>query len=278
VCSSDLRDIWPQTLIDIGGYSKFNPLVLLLGWFEKFGYNHADHIVATMPRADLHIRKRIKKDFNYSCIPQGIDLKLMNQSISLTEQENKMYFPKERFVVGYAGALGISNSLDTIIKAANILDKGHYDNIHFMLVGDGNAKESLMDLAKDLKNVSFVSKIPKNKVQSFLHRCSVLHDSVKPVPIYDYGLSRNKWMDYMFSGRPLIVSFSGFDNLISEAHCGTVVPAGDPVKLAEAIVYYYHMDKDQLERIGQNGKDYLMQQRTFKILAASYHKIFLSFE
>jgi glycosyltransferase involved in cell wall biosynthesis len=261
----EIRDIWPKTLIDIGGYSKYNPLVLVLGWIEKFGYNVADYIVATMPRADLHIKNTIRKNFKFTCIPQGIDLDTLSRNVDLSSEEISTYFPASGFVVGYAGALGTSNSLDTLINAAHIINKKSVQDIHFVLLGDGNAKEKLMKLAEGLPNVHFMPRIPKNKVQSFLKQCNILHDSVKPVPLYDYGLSRNKWMDYMISGKPMVVSYSGFVSLINEAECGTVVTAGDPQLLAVAILKYYKMDKD-----------YVFRNRTFDILAKQYQKIFES--
>lgn len=272
----EIRDIWPQTLIDIGGYSKFNPLVMLIGCLEKFGYNQADHIVATMPRADLHIKKIIRKSFNYTCIPQGIDLDTLSKNADLSSEEIDKYFPSSGFVVGYAGAIGMSNSLGTLINAARIIDKWSFKDIYFVLLGDGNDKEHLRKMASGLTNISFMPRIPKNRVQSFLKKCSILHDSVKPVPLYDYGLSRNKWMDYMISGKPMIVSYSGFVSLINEANCGTVVPAGDPEKLAEAIIEYYKMDRVLLEQIGQRGRDYVFRNRTFDVLAKQYQKIFES--
>ena len=34
----EVRDIWPLTLVDEGGFSQNNPIIRLLGYLEKFGY------------------------------------------------------------------------------------------------------------------------------------------------------------------------------------------------------------------------------------------------
>jgi glycosyltransferase involved in cell wall biosynthesis len=272
----EIRDLWPQTLIEIGGYSIHHPLVILLGWFEKFGYKHADHIVATMPKADIHIRKRIKQEFNFTCIPQGIDLNLLNGNTNLTEEEIKEFFLEKKFVVGYAGALGRANSLETLIETARHINKRLINDIHFILVGDGNAKQDLMKLAKGLKNVSFMPRIPKIKVQGFLQNCDLLYASAKQVPLYNYGISLNKLMDYMLSAKPIVFAFSGYDSLISESGCGSVIPAGDAAKLEDAILTYYYMDKDEREKTGRKGRDYIMNHRTFNVLAGQYQYIFQS--
>jgi glycosyltransferase involved in cell wall biosynthesis len=141
-------------------------------------------------------------------------------------------------------------------------------------VGDGSEKENLIQLAKGLKNVYFIPRISKKKIQSFLSNCTILHDSVMPVNLYSYGLSRNKWMDYMLSGKPMVVSYSGHVSLINEAGCGIVVPAGDPERLAAAILEYYYMDRRQLEETGRKGREFVLENRTFAKLAADYRKIF----
>jgi glycosyltransferase involved in cell wall biosynthesis len=270
----EIRDIWPLTLTDIGGYSRYNPLVLLLGWIEKAGYRKADNIVATMPRADLHIRNRIGSDFNFTCIPQGLDLYNADSDTELTDEERKMIFPDGGFIIGYAGALGRSNSLDTLVNSARIINDMGIRNIYFILLGDGSEKDHLVSLAKGLGNVRFIPRIPRKKVHSFLKYCTVLHDSVLPVGLYQYGLSRNKWMDYMYSGKPVVVSYSGHISLINEADCGQFVPAGDAEKLAQAILHYHKMDTDQLRIIGQRGRDFVINNRSFAKLASEYVKIF----
>ena len=111
-------------------------------------------------------------------------------------------------------------------------------------------------------------------MQGFLANCDILYDSVRPVNLYNYGLSRNKWMDYMLSGKPLVVSFSGYDEIIRENECGTIVPAGDPVKLAEAILEYYMMEKSRLIEIGDRGRKYVLEKRNFESLAKEYLKLF----
>jgi glycosyltransferase involved in cell wall biosynthesis len=56
-----------------------------------------------------------------------------------------------------------------------------------------------------------------------------------------------------------------------------VIPAGDVKKLEDAILSYYYMDKNERERIGSNGRNYIMHHRTFNVLADQYQRIFQSF-
>lgn len=269
----EIRDIWPQTFIDINKGSSFHPLVWFLGWFERFGYKKADTIVGTMPNLAEHIKTVIRTDFDCHCIPQGIDPEFMSNYETVDDEFIESYFPQGKFIVGYAGTLGISNALSTFIEAARILEKSKPE-IVFMLIGDGHKKQELKELAADLTNVIFVPKVQKNKVQSLLKYCNLLYDSVMDVKIYQYGLSRNKWMDYMYSEKPLIISFSGYPSLVNEAECGFFVKSEDERELAEKIAELSEMSQDELTAIGKRGRDYLLKNRTFEKLAYEYSQLF----
>ncbi|MDQ3190540.1 MAG: glycosyltransferase family 4 protein [Bacteroidota bacterium] len=269
----EIRDIWPQTLIDVGNYSTKNPFVLFLGALEKFGYKKADHITATMPAADLHISKRINKPFKFTCIPQGIDLDLFKNKLQLEDEFIDKYIPKGKFVIGYAGTIGKSNALDTIVNAVLDLEKEN-PNIHLVFLGEGPLKSELIERIGPSNNITFAPKVKKEMVGSFLHHCDLLYDSVKSVPLYNYGLSRNKWMDYMYSGKPMLVSYSGYLSLINEANCGVVVPSEDKVSLIKAIKDFYKMDKEELTAMGKRGNEFVLKNRTFDVLAEKYMSIF----
>ncbi len=43
-----------------GGFSKWHPLVLLIGFIEKFGYKKADLIVGLMPETGFTCKKYIR--------------------------------------------------------------------------------------------------------------------------------------------------------------------------------------------------------------------------
>lgn len=268
----EIRDIWPKTFIDVGGYSRWHPLIIALSLVEKIGYRTADHIVSTLPRTDIHIRNRIDSKFKFTCIPQGIDSSFIENLESLDEEFIDKYVPKNKFIVGYAGTLGASNALETLIECARELSETHPD-ILFILLGEGFFKPRLMEQARGLANVSFLSRINKAKIISFLEKCDVLYDSVKMIPLYQFGLSRNKWIDYMYSGKPIITSYSGYLSMINEAGCGVAVPAEDVTALKHQILKYYQMEENERAEIGLNGKQFILNNRTYDKLSESFIKL-----
>jgi glycosyltransferase involved in cell wall biosynthesis len=270
----EIRDIWPQTIIDLGNYRRLNPFIIIMKMIEKIGYKNSDHIVATMPKADLHIARIIHQPFKFTCIPQGMDPNVLTNSDKTNDEFKTEYLPEEKFIVGYAGAIGLSNELETIIEAAKLLEVSNPE-IHFMFLGDGPLKHHFREYTSDMSNITFIPKVNKLAVNSFLEKCDVLYDSFKYASIYKYGLSRNKWIDYMYSGRPLIVSFTGYLSLINEAGCGTAVPAEDIESLKEVLIRYSRKSKTELDDEGNRGKEFILKNRTFDILAKEYLKIIL---
>lgn len=269
----EVRDIWPLTLIEIGGFSKKNLLIKFLAWVEKFGYENADGIVGTMPLLDQHVAKISNKPFKFKCIPMGFDpdyyegdnIALLPEIKSLIER-----LPKDGFFVCYAGTIGRANLVDEIVEAAKILNEYENNNIYIVIIGNGIMKEKLVNESKNISNIIFYPGIEKKYVVPFLKSFDLLINCWKDEPIYRYGVSPNKWIDYMLSGRPILTAYGGHQSLINEANCGFFIPPNNPDLLADKILEISLMNKDELNDLGQNGLKYIIENRTFSALAKDY--------
>lgn len=268
----EIRDIWPLTIIEEGGYNKWNPFVMFLAWVEKFGYRNADIIVGTMPNLSEHIKGITGKTINCHCFPFGYDLGLYNNLESLPEGYEVRYIPKNKFIIGYAGSIGTANALDTLIKCAKEMKENL--NIHFLLLGDGDLLNEYKSQATELKNITFAPKVKKSQVEMVLRHCQVLYFSVEDSNVWRYGQSLNKLIDYMIAGKPIIASYSGYPSMLNEAQCGIFIPAKDVRSLTMAIHEYAQLPKDQLETIGQRGKKWLLKNRPYNKIALEYCKLF----
>lgn len=264
----EVRDIWPLSAIVLGGFSKFNPIIYLFSKIEKFGYNSANLIVGTMPNLSEHIRNITNKNVKCVCVPQGLNLNFYyfkQENISI-EYFNK-WLPVNKFIICYCGTINANNPLLTFIDAAKMLSNN--SKFHFIILGSGTHKLKLVELAKDLKNVSFPPALPKNQIYSFLKNVDVCYDSFES-SLALYGVSRNKWIDYMYAEKPIICSLNGFHSMINESNCGEFIPYNNSEKLVQCIERFQNMDKDEIIRIGQNGKQYLIENRTFDLLSIKY--------
>lgn len=270
----EIRDIWPLTIIEEGGFNKRNPLVMFLGWVEKFGYKHSDFIVGTMPNLAEHVKLITGRNDGCYCIPFGFDKALYQSCEPLPKGYEERYIPKDKFIIGYAGTIGRTNALDTLIKCASEMKDN--TKIHFFLIGDGDLLENYKTKCNGMKNITFAPKVNKTQVQTVLSHCHVLYFSVENSRVWRYGLSLNKLIDYMIAGKPIIASYSGYPSMVNEAKCGIFIPAKSVSALALAIREYAELSEDELKIIGKRGHDWLLRNRPYEKIALEYFKLFNS--
>lgn len=270
----EIRDIWPLSLMELKNISKRNPIIFFLRSIEKFGYKRADYIVGTMPKLDIHIKKSIKKEFKFICIPMGFDPDFYKDSKPLPA-DIKDKLPDNKFIVAYAGSVGIANCVNEIIEAAKILHNKNTD-IYFAILGDGALKDILVESSKGLDNVVFLPKLSKEYVNAFLSSCQLLLNPWQDKKIYEYGVSPNKWIDYMYSEKPIIVSYNGYRSIINEAKCGEFIDVNNAELLASKIFEYYKKSPTELELTGKKGKKYLENNLSFEILTDKLLTVFNS--
>lgn len=270
----EIRDIWPQSLIDLKGLSKKHPLIYFLSLVEKLGYKYADEIVGTMPGLAKHVDSIIGQNDKVHFIPQGVSLNFyQHEQGSVSPEYIRSYLPKNKFIVTYAGTFGVANALDYIIEAARKLE-GCNSNIHFVLVGNGREEDKLKKQAKGLSNITFAPRVNKEQVQSILCLSDVLIASVKDEKVYQFGISLNKFIDFMFAKKPIVCMFSGYPSMINEANCGEFTPSENPEALAEVLVKYANMPKEHLDQLGMNGYNFLVEKRNFDVLSRQYMELF----
>ena len=264
----EIRDIWPLSIIVLGYYSKFNPFIIYLSWLEKFGYKKSNLIVGTMPNLVEHVQVNCRINTKCICIPQGLSINYYNnEQDELDPNYISRHIPNNKFIICYAGTININNSLQDFIKAANILKND--TNIHFIILGNGNYKSFYENAAKDLSNITFPPPIKKSQVNAFLKKIDVCYDSFDS-KLAKYGLSRNKWIDYMFASKPIICSYDGFQSMINEANCGIFVKNNDCNSLADIIKYFSKLPKHEIEIMGKRAKTFLLENRSFEILSKRY--------
>lgn len=267
----EVRDIWPLSLIHLGGVSPRHPLVLLLGLVERIGYRRADAIVGTMPNLSEHVHQVTKRHLPVTCVPMGVDAEALGAPAPLPESYATKYLPDGRFTVAYAGSVGIANSLDVLFQLAE--STADRDDIHYVVLGDGELLQEYIARYGRLPNLTFAPRLPKSQVQSFLSRCDLLYIPVSDSRMYRYGISPNKLIDYMLAAKPIVASYSGYPSMINEADCGVFVPSDDLPALLEAVMRYRTMSADEREQIGSRGRNWILENRSFRVLARNYLQV-----
>jgi len=261
----EVRDIWPLTFVDVGGYSPRHPLIKLMQWVEDFAYRKADRVVSNLPGAIDHMVGRGMDAEKFCWVPNGFSLD--GQNLAPLPDEITAQVPADKFTIGYAGTHGAANALGVLIEAAELLRE--YEDIAFVLVGDGPEKNALEALArhKNLTSVNFVAAIPKNLVPNLIVKCDALFISWKKVNIYRYGIAANKLFEYLYSGRPVINCYSGNYDPVRGYGAGITVEAENAKALAQAILTLRAMPDADRRQLGENGKRSALEHHEYGMLA-----------
>ena len=268
----EIRDIWPLTLIEIGGYSKYNPLVLILGIIEKIGYASSDAIIGTMPNLKEHISATIKNNKNVYCVPQGYDSNLFVEKISDNTINEIKKIKLGKFNVVYSGTIGNANNIDLILDTANKL-MNKVNKVHFYLVGNGPLKEYYLNQSINLTNVTFIDPVHQLELPQFLSNFDLLICPVSNLSIYRFGISPNKIVEYMRSGRPILFSYNGYPSFIRADEYSFTINAESSDLMVSKIIEIMGIDKIKLDLMGCKGKEIVKKYHTFDFLSDTYINI-----
>lgn len=268
----EVRDIWPLTLTEEGGYSKKSIFIKILGIIESIGYKYSDHIVGTMPNLIEHVKNVTGSDLDVSCIPMGYSKSDFNRSKNLTKHQVFHSIPDNAFVIGYVGSLGVSNALGTFFS----LLRQHKNNskLCFIVAGDGDLSQEFKNEFNNYDNVHYLGTIPRVEVFSVLSNCDLLYLSTHDSEVWKYGQSLNKLVDYMLSGVPIVASYSGYKSMIDESNCGVFISPNNTSALNKCFSSFINMDQSARVQMGLNGRKWIENNRSYDKLAKKYNLIF----
>lgn len=270
----EVHDLWPLTPMEVGGMSKWHPFIMTMQWAENYGYKNADKVVSLLPCAKDYMMQHGMAADKFVYISNGV---LVSDWINSTEKLpnehqnllSKLHDYENKFVVGYAGGMGDANALEYLLDAARkLVDKP----IAFVLIGNGPNKEHLIMRVKNekLANVHFLPAISKLQVPAFLYSCDALYIGWNKLPIYRFGICPNKLFDYMLAKKPIIHSVSAGNDLVNDANCGISIAAEDIDGIASAILTMSQLKKEQLDKLGLNGHNYVLSHHDYRILATRF--------
>lgn len=257
----ETRDLWPQTLIDIGNLKPGHPMVRWMAAIERRLYREAKQIITLAPLAVNHIA-RCGGTCEKTCwIPNGIDLSLLPSPQPPPSQGV--------FTLMHAGSHAVSDGLETLLVAALLLQSKGLQ-ARFRFIGDGNAKASLIQHAKSLglHNVSFEDPVPKSDIYRLLAQADAFVVNVKDSPLFKYGASFNKFFDYLAMARPTVIAANIPRNPFVESGAGIQTPPDQPEAMANAIEQLMAFTPEERAEMGLRGRRYVEEHHDTRALGA----------
>ena len=267
----EVHDLWPLSPMELGGLSRWHPFIIWVQMAEDYAYRHADKVVSMLPKARQYMCSRGMAPQKFTYVPNGVDEQEWARPADLPQPVKAALDTlraKGLPLVGYAGTHGLSNALDVLLDAASQL-KGKAEVV---IVGTGPDRDALLARVanEDLSNVTMLPAIPKQSVPRFLDDVDIAYIGWHPNPLYRFGISPNKLMDYMMAGKPVVHSVSAGNDPVAEAGCGFTVPPGDAAAVAQAILKLAAMSDAQRKLLGAAGKRFILKNQTYPRLAANF--------
>lgn len=258
----EVRDLWPQTLIDMGRISSGHPAAIGLRWLEKSLYRDAQRIIVLLPKAHEYIEPLGIPREKIIWIPNGTDTENFASEQPTTNSDT--------FTLMYFGAHGTANGLDNLLAAMRLVESAPTGpRIVLRLIGDGPLKPSLMAMAQEtgLTNVSFEDPVAKKDIPPLAAQASSFVFNLIDAPVFKYGISSNKLFDFLAAGRPVLFCCASSNNPVAEAGAGITVPPENPQLLAEAIRNLASLPLARRVEMGAAGRRHLEQNYDMQHLA-----------
>lgn len=260
----EVRDLWPQSLVDMGRLRTDGTVTKVLRMLEKWLYRSADRIVVLLPKAaDYIVPLGVSAD-KIVWIPNGVELE--------GYPEPAQPLVRDTFTLMYFGAHGQANGLDCLLKAMAELKKiPAMTHVRLRMIGDGPLKPSLLDLARELglDNVEFGAPVSKKEIPALAAEADGFVFNLIDAPVFKFGISSNKLFDFLAAARPIVFCCDSSNNPVEEAGAGITVPPGDHVALAKAIASLVALPADQRAEMGRDGRIYVEENHDFRVLAAT---------
>jgi glycosyltransferase involved in cell wall biosynthesis len=268
----EVRDLWPQVLIDLGGKSPRSPLVRGLGWLERQVYRAARQVVVLAAGSAPYVEQRGARAVAW--LPNGPELSSMATDLAVEAARERFAIHPQRFCLMYTGAHGLANALDTLVEAARYLDQAAPGQFQILLVGDGAEKSRLQQLGAGIANLEFRDALAKREIPDLLRAADALILTLKDVPLFQYGVSPNKLYDYYAAAKPVVVAVGGAVNGEVEHHqLGLAVPPEDPHRLAQAILALARLPAADRQAMGQRARQLAERTYSRQAVAEKFHHL-----
>lgn len=243
-----IQDLWPETFYSIVNISNLKLRKLMKVFCIKVYNSFSNILIASEGYRDILKKDRINNE-KIEYFPQWAE-DFYSNNLSLKDISNE-------FIVTFAGNIGKAQSVETIVKAAEVIEKRSLPII-FNIIGDGSEFNNIKDIIKklNLKNINLLGRKPSSEMPKYFSESDGLIVTLSNEEILKVTLPA-KVQSYMASGKPILGAISGEGNkVIRASNCGLVVESKDYEGLAKNIINLYSMSVQERNLLGKNGKKY----------------------
>jgi len=265
------EDVFPEVAVALNRLDN-GPLVQLLRVLVSNYLRRADRIIAIGEVMRRRLEAKGVPADRLRVIPNWANVSALSPQPKLNPWSVERGVA-DRFVVMHSGNVGHAQDLDTLIRATTLLRD--LDDLLVLVVGTGARRAELAELRDVLEadKVEFLEFQPRD----------VLPQSLAAADVHVVGLARglagyivpSRLYGVLAAGRPVIAAAeeeSETAHLVRDARCGTVVPPGDPLRLAE-VIRACHDGVYDLAEMGRQAREYAETHADRSLAVSRYRDV-----
>ncbi len=266
----NVQDVYPDVAVELGVLTN-RYLIAAAARLERFCYERAAAVTVLSEDLRDNLATKLSVPEKVRTIPNFVDTDWIKPSKK--ENSYRREFGLEgKFVVMYAGNVGLSQALHLVVEAAAAL--AHEDDLVFVINGQGAARAELERRARSLTNLRFIEMQPADRLPEVLAAADVHLVSL------GRGLSRSsvpsKTFSILAAGRPLIASVdegSEIARIVERAGAGIAVPPNEAEALIKATLHLMEA-RAEAARMGDAGRAFIEQWLSPAAVAQAYENLF----
>jgi glycosyltransferase involved in cell wall biosynthesis len=265
----EIRDLWPQTLVDLGAMRDGSVGERTLRAIEAHLVRQASAVISLLPGIGAYLQARGLPSAHVVYLPNGVDLAAFDASggdgqagdpgtieaLKATERLRS----EARVVFGYVGSFGRVNDVSLLVRAAQLAEDRCPGRVGLVLVGDGPERAGLERVVGASPQISIQGPIPKREVPIVLRAVDAAIVHATATPVYRYGVSFNKLFEAMAAGRPVIFACDTADDPVRASGAGATIEPDNVAAMSEAMIAMADADPAERHRMGTSGRAYVEQ-------------------
>jgi glycosyltransferase involved in cell wall biosynthesis len=268
----EVRDLWPESLTAVGVGDENSLLHHALSAVAKFLYQRSDLIVVVTPAFKEHLMRhwRVPTE-KIAVVENGVETDLFAPAPPAANEALRQELAAEgRFLVCYIGTMGMAHGLETLLEAAQQLQRQNA-NVQFLLVGEGAEKERIKTLAqtRGLTNLRFLDQQPREKIPAYISASDACLVLLKKTDVFKTVIP-TKMLEFMSCARPVILGVDGqARQIVEQAEAGLVIEPENADALVSAILQL-SANRELGAVLGQKGREYILRNFSRDHTAGKY--------
>jgi len=267
----NVSDLWPESAEKLGVVTSRRLLNMAYKLEEKL-YRKSVLVTGQTQGICKNIEKRFPSVKTY-WLPNGVDISYFNPTeIAAKGWREKQGFTENDFICLYAGILGLSQGVEVILHAAQLLKENTL--IKFVLLGSGPEKEKLIALRKqlNLENVFIIDGVSKEEMRFVLKEVNTAIIPLRKLDLF-LGAIPSKIFENLSMKIPVILGVDGEarELFVNQGKCALYVEPENSKSYAEMILKLYQ-DEALCKQLANAGREYVSSHFNRNTIASKFHE------